>query len=44
VLAVVLLDAFVEDWLEEVEEEHVDGEERDDPYHNDHDDLKTRKV
>lgn len=39
-LAVVLLDALVENRFEEVEEEHVDGEQGNYPYHNDHDDLK----
>lgn len=42
-LAVVLLDALVENRFEEVEEEHVDGEKGDDPYHNNYNDLKETK-
>lgn len=40
---VVLLRSLVQDRLEEVEEEHVDGQQRNYPYHNDHNDLKIQE-
>lgn len=42
--AVVLLDALVENRLEQVEEKHVDREKGNYPYHNDDDDLKRVKM
>jgi hypothetical protein len=43
VLRIVLLDALVENRLEEVEEKHVDAEKGNYPYHNNDNNLKIAR-
>lgn len=39
-----MLSALVKDWLEQIQEQHVDGQQRDDPNHNYDDDLGAVEI